>query len=52
MAPTADLQLKYSRIAPVPFTSAKPKRTTGAQQHCLLGQLLAGGSRSIDDDFT
>jgi hypothetical protein len=52
MAPTADLRYKYSRVAPVPFTSSRPKGTTGAQQNCLPRQSLAGGSTSIDDELT
>ena len=49
MTPAAGLQRKYSRIALTPFTTARPKRTTGAQQNCLLRQPLAGRSPSIAD---
>jgi hypothetical protein len=49
MTPAAGLQRKYSRIALTLFTTARPKRTTGAQQNCLLRQPLAGGSPLIAD---
>jgi hypothetical protein len=52
MAQAAGLQRPHSRIAPMPFTIARPKRTAGAPLNCLLGLSLAGGSTSIDDALT